>query len=148
MLPAPDRATRPDDLHLAFMTAPLAVRESLALMLTLPPLCGMSDDRRGTAELVLAEVLNNVAEHAYANASGPVSVTLAPTAEGLHCLITDRGKAMPDGSLPEGRLPGSPGVALEDLPEGGFGWHLIRSLTTGLSYARVNGSNHLQFILP
>ena len=31
---------------------------------------------RGTVELVLAEVLNNVAEHAYAGGSGPVAVDL------------------------------------------------------------------------
>ena len=35
--------------------------------------------------------------------------------------------------------------AVEELPEGGFGWDLIRQLTTGLAYARVEGRNELTF---
>jgi serine/threonine-protein kinase RsbW len=77
-------------------------------------------------ELVLAEVLNNVAEHAYAGGSGPVEVGLAPRPCGIACRIVDSGLAMPNGQLPRGTCHRStPG----DLPEGGFGWHLIRSLT-------------------
>ncbi|WP_333818251.1 ATP-binding protein [Tabrizicola sp.] len=148
MPPAPDPDSRPNDLHLAFTATPVAIRDSLQRMLTLPPLCGLSEDGRGMAELVLAEVLNNVAEHAYANRPGPVTVSIGQTPQGLRCVIVDQGRAMPGHALPEGRLPGSLGPALEDLPEGGFGWHLIRSLTQGLSYTRVDGCNRLQFLLP
>lgn len=147
MQPAPDQDHRPDDLRMAFLATPVAVRDSLQRMLQLPPLCHLSEDGRSTAELVLAEVLNNVAEHAYAEGPGPVTVSLDRTELGLRCVITDQGKAMPGGALPDGRLPVAPDMALDDLPEGGFGWHLIRSLTTGLSYARVNESNQLQFLL-
>jgi serine/threonine-protein kinase RsbW len=147
MLPAPDQDDRAGDLHLAFLATPVTVRASLARMLSMPPLSALSADRRGMVELVLAEVLNNVAEHAYAEQSGPVTVTIGMTPRGLRCRVVDQGKAMPDGTLPEGRAPVSPGMALLDLPEGGFGWHLIRSLTTELSYARENGCNRLQFVL-
>ena len=54
MPPAPDQGTRPVDLHLAFTATPLGVRDNLRRMLTLPPLARLSDDRRGTAEVVLA----------------------------------------------------------------------------------------------
>lgn len=116
-------------------------------MMSAPPLCHLSQDRRGSAELVLAEVLNNVAEHAYPQATGPVSVSIGRTDKGLRFVIVDQGLPMPDGVLPTGELPASFVGPLAALPEGGFGWHLIRSLTTDLSYSRANGCNHLQFML-
>lgn len=117
-------------------------------MLALPPLARLSDDRRGTAELVLAEVLNNVAEHAYGNRRAWWQISITQTSQGLRCVIVDQGKAMPGGAFPEGRLPAGQGLALDDLPEGGFGWRLIHSLTTDLVYSRAEGCNRLQFLLP
>lgn len=146
MQPAPDPKRHADSLHLVFLASPTAVRDSLAQMLASPPLSDLSPDARGTAELVLAEVLNNVAEHAYRAGPGPVAVTLKAVAAGVQCLVVDQGAAMPDGTLPEGRLP-SADVALDDLPEGGFGWHLIRGLTSDLTYVRTGGSNRLGFLL-
>jgi serine/threonine-protein kinase RsbW len=52
---------------------------------------------------------------------------------------------MPNGKLPEGGLPD---VGPPDFPEGGFGWHLIRSLTADLTYARSAGQNRLSFLIP
>jgi serine/threonine-protein kinase RsbW len=117
-------------------------------MLAAPPLTGLPADDRGLAELVLAEVLNNVAEHAYQEKGGRVEVTLRATSGGIACSVTDCGRAMPGGQLPEGRLPGGADVPLADLPEGGFGWHLIRSLCADLTYARIAGQNRLEFSLP
>lgn len=134
--------------QLVFQADPASVRLSLTRMLGRPPLSGLSDDARGTAELVLAEVLNNVAEHAYGDAGGTVSVTLDLDPIGIRCQVLDTGRAMPGGQLPEGRLPGNTDLALEDLPEGGFGWHLIRTLCADLTYARVDGQNRLSFVLP
>lgn len=148
MLPARDPDRRREGLHLVFLATPASVRENLACLLGLPPLSDLTDDGRGTAELVLAEVLNNVAEHAYADGPGPVEVTLTPGPGGIACLVVDRGMAMPGGQLPAGRLPGGPELALEDLPEGGFGWHLIRTLTEDLHYQRAGGCNQLSFLLP
>ena len=52
---------------------------------------------------------------------------------------------MPDHTLPMG-LPQPIGVD-KDLPEGGFGWFLIRSLTENLTYRRIDARNHLSFQL-
>jgi serine/threonine-protein kinase RsbW len=147
MQPARDPQARSDGLHLLFPASQEAIRHALARLLSEPPLRDLSPDRRGTAELVLAEVLNNVAEHAYADVTGTVAVTLTPVAAGVCCQVVDQGAAMPDGRLPDG-IPPATDTALADLPEGGFGWHLIRSLTRDLSYSRSGGCNRLSFLLP
>lgn len=145
--PAPEPDSGAASLTLTFQADPASVRQALAGMLTCPPLSCLHDEDRGMAELVLAEVLNNVAEHAYGEAGGTVEVRLRRESGGLRCLILDGGREMPGGQLPEGRLPGGPDVPLEDLPEGGFGWHLIRSLCVGLTYDRIAGQNRLSFLL-
>lgn len=102
----------------------------------------------GTVELALAEVLNNVVEHAYARrAPGPVRVELSHRADGLFCRIEDEGWPMPDLRLPEGRSC-PVGGPVEDLAEGGWGWGLIRALTADLSYERRGSTNHLAFRIP
>lgn len=136
------------ELRLEFRADPVSVHQSLARMRDLPPLSGLPEEDRNVAELVLAEVLNNVVEHAYGPDGGRVTVSLAEDPAGLRCQVIDDGRAMPGERLPEGRLPGATGTEIADLPEGGFGWHLIRSLCVGLSYARVDGQNRLGFFLP
>lgn len=148
MPPVPDRIDRPAELHLVFRADPASIRRSLAGMMNCPPLSGLKEDARGMVELVLAETLNNVAEHAYGEKGGPVEITLRWETAGIRCLIVDEGRAMPGGTLPEGRLPVKAGSTLQDLPEGGFGWHLIRALCSELSYIRSADRNHLMFLLP
>lgn len=143
MPPRPDAAQQ-----LVFTADPSSVRAALVRLLSEAPVHDLGEDDRGTVELVLAEVLNNVAEHAYAGGSGPVEVGLSAIPNGIACRIIDRGLAMPEGALPEGRLPATGTALPEDLPEGGFGWHLIRSLTADLSYARSAGQNRLSFVIP
>lgn len=141
MPPQPDQTPE----TLVFTADPTAVRAALARLLAAELVQNLAEDDRGTVELVLAEVLNNVAEHAYAGDSGPVEVGLCATPLGIACRIVDQGHAMPKGQLPDGTLPAfSPG----NLPEGGFGWHLIRSLTADLTYARSAGQNRLSFLIP
>lgn len=125
----------------------MAVRAALArVMAELAPL-GLPPDSCGTVELVLAEALNNVVEHAYAEAPGPIEVELRQIDGALGCAICDHGKPMPDGTPPLGRQT-LLDVPLEDLPEGGFGWFLIRSLTRDLDYVRRRGHNRLTFLIP
>lgn len=123
---------------------PEAVSVALLGLMRSAALARFDADSRSTLELVLAEVLNNVVEHAYAHYPGNIEVTLWPHADGMRGCIVDSGLPMPNGQVPAGDPPDLVG----DLPEGGFGWNLIRSLTTGLDYRRVADRNHLQFTLP
>lgn len=127
-------------LHSDFM----AIRHGLAQLLAMSPLRELSDAGRGTAEIVLAEALNNIVEHAYADCSGDVCVDVTRCDGDILCQIRDHGRPMPGGTPPNGDLlPFDSG----DLPEGGFGWFLIRTLARDLSYHRDGAENVLIFRL-
>jgi len=119
------------------------VRDGLRQLLAMTPLCDLSQDLRGSTEIVLAEVLNNIVEHAYAEAGGHIDVTLDYDHPILSFEVADTGLAMPSERLPPGEL--APLDADSALPEGGFGWFLIRSLTRGLVYHRKSDRNTVTF---
>ncbi|MCC5987648.1 MAG: ATP-binding protein [Pararhodobacter sp.] len=104
---------------------------------------GVDEDDRASAELILAEALNNICEHAYAGKGGPVEMIVDIRRAGLTCLLCDCGQPIPGGAPPGGGLPiiDPP----DNVPEGGFGWHIIRCLSTDLRYRRDNGWNRLSF---
>lgn len=145
MRSGPDTATL---AHVVIEGDLMSVRQGLLALAEAVPLRQLSDADRGSAELVLGEALNNIVEHAYAEGPGPIELWLDAGADGLAFTITDRGLAMPGAVAPEGRLPAGLDGPLADLPEGGFGWFLIRSLTRDLRYERSDGLNRLRFILP
>jgi len=125
----------------------LEVRAALErVALVLEPL-HLTTECAAAAEIVLAEVLNNVVEHAYATLRGTVDLELRLAGDTLACTVRDAGAQMPDGTPPLGRQV-LVDVPLEHLPEGGFGWFLIRSLTRDLDYRRDQGRNRLTFLLP
>lgn len=112
----------------------------------------VSDDTLGRLELVLAEVMNNVAEHAATEAGGTVRRTLPQIhlcivrhESGLACAITDNGISVPADCLLPRDLPRND---VPDLPEGGFGWYLIQDLTQALCYYREQQRNFLAFSVP
>jgi serine/threonine-protein kinase RsbW len=135
----------PRTIRLVFDSNPLAVRSALRKLFDGQPLRRLSEDDRGTAEIVLSEALNNIVEHAYAAHQGQIQVNVRVVRGALICTVIDQGLPMPGESLPEGCLPEVRGG--EELPEGGFGWHLIRALSSDLAYRRVNGRNELRFRL-
>lgn len=106
---------------------------------------GLPEGIRQNAEIVLAEVLNNVVEHAYAQRQGDITLDIDPSPSGLACQISDSGAPMPGLSLPQGQF--QPLDRIDELPEGGFGWFLIRSLTENLLYQREGSLNTLTFCL-
>lgn len=132
-------------MRIVIDSTPLAVREALKILFAAPPLIALSEASRGTAEIVLAEALNNVVEHAYAHTPGKVELTLITAAAGLYCQIEDQGVAMPGMRLPEGAARDI--KQQDELPEGGFGWYLIRILSYDLEYRRIGGRNQLRFRL-
>ncbi|MEM6888927.1 MAG: ATP-binding protein [Pseudomonadota bacterium] len=127
----------------------LEIRDALAaLRAALQPL-DLDSDELGTVELVLAEVLNNIVEHAYPepdNAAGTIAITGTHKSDGLHLQIRDNGLPMPDGQTPLGS-PVDVSLDLDDLPEGGFGWFLIKNLAKDVTYVRRDGENHLDLRL-
>lgn len=133
----------PEPFHMAFTSAQAAVRSVLQRFRTHFEIAGLSPQTLASVELVLAEVLNNVAEHAYAGQSpGPIDLSASFARDTLCVTVCDDGCAMPGGSPPPGILP-EVGTAPETLPEGGFGWFLIHDLTQEIDYCREGGKNRL-----
>jgi len=75
-----------------------------------------------------------------------------PGHAGIGCELRDNGRPMPRGRLPRTAMPGLPPQpgpeTLESLPEGGFGWFLIRTLARDLCYSREMGTNRLVLRIP
>jgi serine/threonine-protein kinase RsbW len=59
--------------------------------------------------------------------------------------VLDHGAELPGHILPSGTLADL--GQHSDLPEGGFGWHMIRALAKDVEYRRQNGCNQLSFRL-
>ncbi len=93
-------------------------------------------------ELVLAEVLNNVVEHAYLYAEdGEIDILVRLRPEQLLATIKDKGRKF-DGPPPVKDMDVE-NMDFEELPEGGFGWNLIRTLTDNVEFERRNKQNCL-----
>ncbi len=145
----PAESTRPaagmgEQLRLTIPADAQAVRLALQAASDSLLQSGLTTDARGTAEIVIAEALNNIVEHAYASTEGEIELSLIYENGKLTVLVTDGGTAMPGGRMPEGLMPEPDPV---DPPEGGFGWFMIRSLSQDLRYFRSEGRNHLFFRL-
>ena len=142
------RDVRPRDCHRAFhaqlQSDSRAIRRCLCDCRAFLARCGVTPGAAMQVELVLAEVLNNVAEHAYDPARpGWIGLSLDVGGGGARVCIHDLGTPMPAGRLPGGALPDP-----FTLPEGGFGWYLIQELTEHLDYGRCDGINRLSFSVP
>ena len=129
-------------VHLCIPALPDAVRRALRQLDQATAAAGLSADARSSAEVVLAEVLNNIVEHAYGGHGGHITVQVEVLADRLLCQIHDGGRPMPGLELPQGQLRR---LRDDDLPEGGFGWHLIRSLARDLAYVRRQDLNTFSF---
>ena len=138
-------APPPDTAHLIIDSDMMAVRDGLQNLLSSHLMSGLTKDSLSTAEVVLAEVLNNIVEHAYADFPGKIAVALSRRDNRLQFDISDVGLPMPGAEPPPGILKQTQDFA--DQPEGGFGWFLIRSLSQNLSYRRQDNANLLSFSL-
>ncbi|AXC49213.1 ATP-binding protein [Paracoccus suum] len=117
------------------------------------------EDLVGKLELVIAEILNNIAEHGVEviareagsenpGAAGRVHLSIAHAEGGLFCIVCDDGDAVPGNCFIPGTLPRSAHGPVETLPEGGFGWPLICEITEQLYYRPDAGHNVLAFLVP
>ena len=135
--------TAPAQISLAIESSPPAVSAGLDEIVRHPTLAGIDEEEIGALWNVLAEVLNNVVEHAYAEGPGTIRLKLWRIGTRLAGEVTDRGVPMPGLQAPEGILPATYQPA--ELPEGNFGWFLIRALTDCVAYERLRGTNRLRF---
>ena len=122
----------------------LAVREAINGVIDGLRPFALDIEEVGTVEIVLAEALNNIVEHAYPVPAPdqPIDINCNMRSDGLHVTIEDKGHPMPDGKAPIG-MAQNLDVDLMDLPEGGFGWFLIQDLAKDVRYQRHETINRL-----
>lgn len=108
---------------------------------------GLPEALCGTVEIVLAEALNNIVEHASAGTPfGQMSIDVVQTPNCLAFEVCDNGQPLPGLKVPHGVLPESDGP-FQDLPEGGFGWFPIHQMASALHYDRGKVENRLYFVI-
>lgn len=135
------------DIKLSCLSNEHGVRALLGRVMLLLPEWGIGPDDAMTIEMVLAETLNNIAEHAFPTQDDAfISIHLQVCNQQINVTLQDGGAAMPDMVAPVGTLPDID-VAREDLPEGGFGWFLIKSKTDDLKYEHSKTGNHLSYAI-
>jgi serine/threonine-protein kinase RsbW len=167
---APRIGDRPGRIiGLRFAATRDAVRGALIAVDRALDAAGFGRELRDRTQIALAEACNNIVEHAYGaaddgagygagNGAGNgrggtaadavITLDVAADRGGLQVTLRDRGGAMPGGRVPVPDLPAvDPGDPL-GLPEGGFGWPLLRGMARALSLSRQNGQNTLRFRLP
>lgn len=127
----------------SFCATDLEAREAVAAVMALLGQYGLSGETLSSVEIALSEVVNNIVEHAYAGARpGQAGIDCELDNNDVWLSVWDHGREFPDGDLPPGNpvdVSGPPA----DLPEGGFGWFLIRSLAQDVAYRRGKGVNRL-----
>lgn len=146
--PNPDRpfmADAPFILH--FPSTSRDVRQALSTTCARLKAAESGPDTLGQVEIVLAEVLNNVVEHALRHEeTGEITLSVTREPIGWRFDICDNGVALPGEIVPDPPLPKTD-RPLNDLPEGGFGWAIVNMLSRDLSYRRQAGRNHLSFVI-
>lgn len=131
---------------LVLQADPMAVREALHTVIAELETHELDVEELGSVELVLAETLNNIVEHAYGgDPDGEIQLWWTIGSSGLHVRIADTGAPIPDGKAPVtgGAQRAADHAAL--VPEGGFGWFLISGLAHNIIYRREQGMNVLTF---
>jgi len=137
----------PPIAQLKVASTPLEVRAALQQVVSRLTQLEFRSDVLSRVELALSEALNNVVEHAQRDhPGGIIEIVLNRCATGLCIQVTDDGLPMPSGAPPAGNLP-EVDVDVPDLPEGGFGWYLIRSVVDGMSYSRCDSGNCLHLCI-
>ncbi|WP_289043077.1 ATP-binding protein [uncultured Aliiroseovarius sp.] len=136
-----------NEMKLVFLADPLAVRQALKASMTGLARLHLTADERGMIEIVLAEVLNNVVEHAYGqDAQGIIELQIKRAGDQLHFTVLDDGVPLSDGNIPQTPRQSLSGP-VSHLPEGGFGWSLIKELTRDLRYMHRSNRNKLVFTI-
>jgi serine/threonine-protein kinase RsbW len=96
-------------------------------------------------DLVLEEILVNVARYAYQDGVGDVEVGYATQGDTLLVEVSDRGRNYnPLEAAPAPDLT----LGLADRPIGGLGVLLVKQIVGSLSYRHQDGQNIVSFCFP
>ena len=133
----------PDVISLRFPADAFAARWALQeLQATLVTL-GFEERHQNSILIAVAEAINNIVEHAFAGlGTGQVTLTCRQDPEAFSVVLEDNGNPLPGLQLPDG-IAANVDQPLSQMPEGGFGWFLIRQLADSVFYDRNEGRNHL-----
>ena len=124
---------------------PEGVRDGIRWINELFPEGSVPLDILAGMEIAVAEILNNVVEHAYAGVSdGKVHMVVDVEPTDLLFTIVDDGVPMPTGRLPSG-APADPNRPDFEQEEGGYGLYMIRQIARKLRYRRLGDQNQLTF---
>ena len=107
--------------------------------------CGIASGEIDKLDLVMEEILMNVARYAYVPETGDAEVTYWQASPGRLCI------EISDGGHPFDPLAADPpdlSRGLADRPIGGLGVFLVRSLVESMGYRREHGRNVLSFEFP
>lgn len=134
-----------NDLDLCLSSEPSSIRMALARLIRRLAYQEIAPEALGKVELVLAEVMNNIVEHALEGKNdGIIHLKAEKLTHTLAFEVSDSGNPMPNGQLPRRPMPIT-NLDIDSLPEGGFGWPLIHTLTDAIGYEYNNGMNVLKF---
>jgi anti-sigma regulatory factor (Ser/Thr protein kinase) len=107
--------------------------------------CGIASPEIDKLDLVMEEILMNVARYAYAPETGIAEVTRWQTSPGrLRVEISDEGRPFD----PLAADPPDLSRGLLERPIGGLGVFLVRTLVDSMAYRREDGRNVLSFEFP
>jgi serine/threonine-protein kinase RsbW len=105
---------------------------------------GMESDDMDKLDLVLEEILVNIARYAYDGGVGEIEVAYSVAAGSLLVEITDSGRSF----NPLEAAPPDLTLGLADRPVGGLGVLLVKQIVAALSYRREADQNTLSFRFP
>jgi serine/threonine-protein kinase RsbW len=107
--------------------------------------CGIESGEADKLDLVMEEILINVARYAYVPETGTAEVTYWQTSpRRLRVEISDQGRPFD----PLAADPPDLSRGLADRPIGGLGMFLARNLVDSMAYRREDGRNVLSFEFP
>lgn len=105
---------------------------------------GLPEELRQRARLVVDELFGNVLVHQRELSQVTLDVTATLDDDGLALQLRDTGRPFDPAAVPAPDLD----APLQDRAVGGWGLHLVRSLSTRFDYCRRDGSNRVHLLLP
>jgi anti-sigma regulatory factor (Ser/Thr protein kinase) len=100
---------------------------------------GLDEDKTYALDLTVVEMVTNIVDYSYRGAAGEIRLDLDVGPAAAVLKIRDRGPAFDPLAVPPPVKPRS----VEEATIGGFGIHLVRSMSNGCEYERREGQNVL-----